>query len=170
MSSPDTHLMCVLFFFVILKANGQISAWQSVNFHGSAFSACATPAVRHLISTPATHPLQLAYRLFTAPHSLPSVCPCVSCWISLTLIFSHYVLTQRVSGVFIWPGFSPAFFSLTPLLACLTSAWMRKRNYRTISALVSVSAGLWFNSIPVANKVFTQRSPPLPRKTFSAVF
>lgn len=106
---PVLTLTLCVFFFVILKANGQISAWQSVNFHGSAFSACATPAVMHLISTPATHPLQLP---FIHGSTLPpfTVCPCVSCWISLTLIFSHYVLTQRVSGVFIWPGFRPAFF------------------------------------------------------------
>lgn len=104
-----TLTLCVC-FFVILKANGEISAWQSVNFHGSAFSACATPAVVHLISTPATHPLQLAYRLFTAPHSLPSLFVLAYHVEPLSLWSSHYVLTQRVSGVFIWPGFWPAFF------------------------------------------------------------
>lgn len=137
---PVLTLTLCVFFFVILKANGQISAWQSVNFHGSAFSACATPAVMHLISTPATHPLQLTYRSFTPPHSLPSVCPCVSCWISLSLIFSHYVLTRRVSGVFIWPGFWPAFFSLWRL--CLPASRLPGWEKETIELFL-----LWSQSV-----------------------
>lgn len=156
---PVLTLTCV-FFFVFLKANVQISAWQSVTFHGSAFSACATPAVMHLISTPASHPLQLAYRLFTAPHSLPIMLNLSHSGL-LSLCFDSACLR-----CFYLPLFLTSIFSLMPLLPCLPSAWMRKRNCRTIPALVSVSAGLWFNSIPVANKVFPQRlcqgKPSLP--------
>lgn len=105
-----TLTICVYFFVVILKANGQISAWQSVNFHGSTFSAFATPAVMHLISTPATLPVQLAYHLFTAPHALPSQFVLSYHLESLSLWSSPAMFWLGVSGVFIWPGFWPAFF------------------------------------------------------------